>query len=277
MRDHTPSAPQQRQTRAWAKPMRSYRLRGRPLTVAQQESFDRLGEWAFPVAPAAEPVAPIASRHELPETSGEWNTRAAVGGTDDGSDGPIVDLPALFGSDGRFVMEIGFGMAEATIAMASAQPDDRLIAVDVHRPGLSALLKGIADRSLTNVRVAHGDAVEILQRQIAPGALDEIRVYFPDPWPKTGHHRRRLVNAEFVALAARRLGRGGRLHLATDWEHYATVMRGLIDDEPLLTNTADRPDGFVDRPAHRPMTRFEEIGLAKGHAVFDLIAERTIR
>jgi len=258
-------------SRAWAKPLRSYRLRGRPLTPAQQAAFNTLDRWGFPVVAAAAPVAPISSYREEKITGGEWNTRAPVATeADDG----VVDLGALFGRSGEVAMEIGFGMGEATIAMARAQPEVDLIAVDVHRPGIAALLKGVADYGLTNVRVAHGDAAEILTRQIEPGSLSEVRVYFPDPWPKADHHRRRLVNAEFVSLVASRLRIGGRLHLATDWEHYAHAMRSAIAGEPLLENESSDGSGFVARPRLRPMTRFEQMGLEKGHSVFDLYATR---
>lgn len=254
---------------AWAKPLRSYRLRGRPLTEAQQAAYGTLPQWGFPVDAAAAPVAAIASRDD------DASVSDPAGGGVSHPEQP-VDLAELFGrmEPRPVAVEIGFGMAETTLAMAIAQPEVDLIAVDVHRPGVAVLLKGIAEHRLTNIRVARGDAVEILSRQIAPGALDEVRVFFPDPWPKAHHHRRRLVNAEFAALVASRMRIGGRLHLATDWEHYAQQMRTVIAAEPSLDNTADTPEGFVPRPAHRPVTRFEEIGMAKGHEVFDLVAVR---
>ena len=261
----SPSGP----ARAWAKPLRSYRLRGRSLTPALQAAFDTLDNWAFPVTPAAAPIAPIASYHDDAISGGDWNTRAQVESAAD-----FVDLPGLFGRDGEVAMEIGFGMAEATIEMARAQPEVDLIAVEVHRPGIASLLRGIAQWSLTNVRVAHGDAVEILTRQIAPATLGEVRVFFPDPWPKAGHHRRRLVDAEFVALVASRLHPGGRLHIATDWEHYAHAARHAIAAEASLRTLSSSASGFVERPAYRPMTRFERRGIAKGHGVWDLIAVR---
>lgn len=183
-----------------------------------------------------------------------------------------VDLPALFGRTAPVVLEIGFGMGEATAAMAVADPSRDLLAVDVHTPGVGALLHLVGDLGLTHVRVARGDALVLLRDMLGPASLDEIRVFFPDPWPKQRHHKRRLVRPGFAALAASRLVPGGRLHLATDWDPYALQMLGVVDAEPLLHNLHDGP---APRPAHRPLTRFERHGLAKGHHVTDVIVVRT--
>jgi tRNA (guanine-N7-)-methyltransferase len=186
-------------------------------------------------------------------------------------DGRTLDLARLFGNDLPVVMEIGFGTGEATAAMASADPATNLLAVDVHTPGFGRLLQRIGVERLDNVRVASGDAVELLRDMLGPGSLAGIRIYFPDPWPKARHHKRRLVQRGFVALAVSRLAPGGELHLATDWADYADQMRAVLDAEPLLEK---RFDGTEPRPSRRPMTRFERAGLAKGHAVVDLVYDR---
>nr|WP_234347779.1 tRNA (guanosine(46)-N7)-methyltransferase TrmB [Streptomyces specialis] len=180
-----------------------------------------------------------------------------------------LDLGALF--DGLpVVLEIGFGMGEATAEMAAADPGTGILATDVHTPGQGNLLRLAEQRGLTNVRVANGDAVILLREMIAPGALAGVRVFFPDPWPKKRHHKRRLVQPEFVELVASRLAPGGFLHCATDWEPYAEWMLEVLSAGSSFTNTADG-GGFARRPADRPLTRFERQGLAKGHVVRDLV------
>lgn len=182
-----------------------------------------------------------------------------------------LDLEAVFGRRAGVVLDIGFGMGEATVAMAAADPGRDVLAVEVHTPGAGALLRDVAAAGLTNIRVVVGDARLVLAGMLTPGCLEEVRVYFPDPWPKSRHHKRRLVTADFARLAATRLRPGGRLHLATDWADYADQMRGVIASEPLLDN---RSGGFVERPVARPVTRFERQGLARGHATFDIVAVR---
>ena len=169
------------------------------------------------------------------------------------------------------VLEIGFGLGEAALALALAEPGRDLLAVDVHAPGAGALLRDAAAHGLTNLRIVLGDAVPVLRDLIGPGALDEVRVFFPDPWPKSRHHKRRLVTPGFVRLVASRLAGGGHLYLATDWVDYAAEMLAAIDGEPLL----DNPFGtFAPRPAWRPVTRFEQRGLDAGRRVVDIVAER---
>jgi tRNA (guanine-N7-)-methyltransferase len=182
-----------------------------------------------------------------------------------------LDLAGIFGRTAPVVLEIGFGMGEATAAMAAADPGRDILAVDVHTPGAGALLQRLDDAGTTNVRVVLGDAVDVLRLMLALASLDEIRVFFPDPWPKARHIKRRLVGPSFAALAADRLRPGGRLHLATDWSPYADQMLDVVSGEPALVNEFA---GFAPRPADRPQTRFERIGLARGHQVFDVIAHR---
>ena len=182
-------------------------------------------------------------------------------------DGGMLDLAGLFGRTAPVVLEVGCGDGEATAALAAAEPDRDVLAVDVHTPGLGALLRRVHAAGLTNVRVAEGDALVVLQRMLAPGALDEVRVLFPDPWPKSRHHKRRLVTPAFADLVASRLAPGGRLHVATDWPHYAEqVCQAVAACEHL-------DGGPVPRPP-RPATRFERRARREGRAVVDVVAVR---
>ena len=183
------------------------------------------------------------------------------------------DLHALFGHDAPCVMEIGFGNGDALLHAAAADPARDYLGIEVHAPGVGRALTGIEHAQLHNVRIYRHDALEVLQHEIGQGALDEVRIYFPDPWHKKRHHKRRLVNAETCALVADRLRIGGLLHLATDWEPYAEQMWDVLDAEPALCNCAGKR-GSVPRPDWRPQTRFEHRGIKLGHGVFDLIYER---
>ncbi|MEV6028993.1 tRNA (guanosine(46)-N7)-methyltransferase TrmB [Streptomyces sp. NPDC052036] len=184
-----------------------------------------------------------------------------------------VDLTELFGNPRPVVLEIGFGMGEATARMAADDPGTNILAVDVHTPGQGNLL-ALAERNhLTNLRVANGDAIILLREMLAPDALDGLRVYFPDPWPKKRHQKRRLIQPEFLSLAAARLKPGALVHCATDWEPYAEQMLEVLTAHPGLENT--QPEGgYAPRPAFRPLTRFEGQGLDKGHVVNDLLFRR---
>lgn len=179
-----------------------------------------------------------------------------------------VDLECVFGRAGKKVLEIGFGMGETTASIAAAHPEHDYLGIEVHTPGVGSLLKLIEARGLTNLRILQHDAVEVLREMIAPGALDGVHVFFPDPWPKKRHHKRRLVQADFVALLASRLKPGAYLHLATDWQEYAEQMLAVLDAEPQLQNTAA---GFAPRPSYRPQTKFETRGLKLGHGVWDIV------
>jgi tRNA (guanine-N7-)-methyltransferase len=182
-----------------------------------------------------------------------------------------LEPAASFGRQAPLVLDIGFGTGEATLAMAEADPARDVLAVEVHRPGAGSLLAALEGTGTTNVRVLIGDARAVLT-SLRPGALDEVRVFFPDPWPKSSHHKRRLLDAATVHLVASRLRAGGRLHLATDWTPYAERVRSVVAAEPLLRNVSDT--GYVPRPKSRPHTRFERRGLARGHDITDLVAER---
>ncbi|MDX6206637.1 MAG: tRNA (guanine-N7-)-methyltransferase [Frankiales bacterium] len=183
----------------------------------------------------------------------------------------LIDPVVLFGRAAPLAFEIGFGMGETTVALAAQQPDVDVIAIDVHTPGAGALLRALSAEGLTNVRVAVGDALEVLRGMVPYGSLDEIRLFFPDPWPKTKHFKRRLFNGSFASLAVSRLKPGGIVHVATDWGPYAEQVLEVIDAEPLLVNDFA---GCAPRPEHRPVTRFEQQGLTKGHQVFDIVARR---
>lgn len=182
------------------------------------------------------------------------------------------DPPAWFGRTAPLVLEIGPGMGESTAALAAARPDVDHVAVEVFEPGLAQLLMRMADAGLTNLALLRGDAVALLRERVPEASLDGIRIFFPDPWPKRRHRKRRLVQPPFAALAASRLRPGGTLHMATDWADYADQMRRVADAEPLLENTA--PGGWAPRPSWRPVTKFERRAHAEGREVRDLVYRR---
>jgi tRNA (guanine-N7-)-methyltransferase len=180
----------------------------------------------------------------------------------------VLRLDELFGRRAPKILEIGFGMGETTAAIAQAHPENDYLGIEVHSPGVGALLKRIAELGLANVRIVQHDAVEVVRHMMAPATLDGVHIFFPDPWPKKRHHKRRLVQAEFLALLASRMKAGAYLHVATDWEDYALQMLEVLSAEPALKNTAAQ---FAERPATRPETKFEARGLRLGHRVWDLV------
>ncbi len=182
-----------------------------------------------------------------------------------------IDARAIFGRVAPLVLEIGSGMGETTAAIARAQPESDFIAIEVHGPGVGSLLNRIEADRIANLRVIRHDAVEVLEHMVADASLAGMHLFFPDPWPKKRHHKRRLVQPAFAALAARKLAPGGYLHAATDWPDYAAQMLAVFSAEPLLANLAG---GYAPRPAHRPLTKFERRGLGLGHAVHDLLFRR---
>lgn len=213
--------------------IRSFVKRAGRITVAQQRA-----------------LAELLPRFELP-----WSAAPA-------------DLAALFGRRAPLEVEIGFGAGEALLARAQAAPDVDHLGIEVHRPGVGRLLLGIEQLGLRNVRVSCHDAVEVLRDQLAPASLARVVLQFPDPWPKSRHHKRRIVQPAFAALVASRLAPGGSFQLATDWEPYAEAMRAVLDAEPALRSAS--PGGYAPRPGDRPLTRFERRGERLGHAVYDL-------
>ena len=186
-----------------------------------------------------------------------------------------MDLDPWFGRTAPVVLEIGSGTGETTARLASAAPDVNHLAAEVYPAGLGQLMLWAERYDLRNLRLIDGDAVDLLRDQLAPGSLAGVRIYFPDPWPKKRHHKRRLVKPDFVALVASRLAPGGTLHLATDWEHYADQMLQVCSAEPLLRNCfASFPGGWAPRPDWRPVTKFESRAQAEGRSCRDLIFER---
>ena len=185
-----------------------------------------------------------------------------------------LDLPAQFGRQAPVVLEIGFGMGDATAAIAQAQPQTDFLGVEVHTPGVGALLKRIGELGLTNLRVIQHDAVDVLLNMIAPDSLAGVHVFFPDPWHKKKHHKRRLIQPPFVALLAGRIAPGGYLHCATDWQPYAEQMLDVLSGQAGLCNEAAN---YAPRPPHRPLTKFENRGLRLGHGVWDLVFRKSAR
>lgn len=226
------------QTGAGKRPIRTYVIRGGRLTAGQARALEEL--WPrFGVEPGETPL----------------------------------DFESLFGRRAPVIVEIGFGNGEATWRTAQAYPDQDFLGIEVHPPGVGRLLLALEEHAITNVRIAREDAVEFMRDHIPPGALAGIRIYFPDPWPKKRHHKRRIVQPEFVAQLAGVLEPGGVLHLATDWAPYAEHMTEVLRASPEFRNLAASGE-YCQRPEWRPETRYERRGLNLGHRVFDLLYER---
>lgn len=184
----------------------------------------------------------------------------------------LLDVEQAFGRKAPLVLEIGFGMGEATAHIAALRPGDDFLCCEVHSPGVGALLKRIEERGLTNIRIVQHDAVEVLDHILGEGSLAGVHIFFPDPWHKKRHHKRRLVQPPLVAKLASRLAPGGYIHCATDWEEYAQQMLEVLGAEPALRNTAE---GYAPKPDYRPLTKFENRGLKLGHGVWDLVFLKT--
>jgi tRNA (guanine-N7-)-methyltransferase len=221
------------------RPIRSFVLRAGRTGPGQQRALDELGpRYVLPIQAAA------------------------------------LDFGTAFGRQAPVVLEIGFGMGDATAAFAAAHPDLDVLGVEVHTPGVGALLKRIGEAGLGNVRIVQHDAVEVLQQMIAPASLAAVHVWFPDPWHKARHHKRRLIQPAFVELLASRLLPGGYVHCATDWQPYAEQMLQVLSAAPTLANRA--ADGaYLPQPPWRPGTKFEARGQRLGHGVWDLVFTRT--
>jgi len=184
-----------------------------------------------------------------------------------------LNLAQVFGNDHPVVLEIGFGMGKSLVEMATHQPETNFIGIEVHKPGVGACLADAQEARIENLRLFEHDAVEVLQHCIADQALQRVQLYFPDPWHKTRHHKRRIVQAEFVQSLRSKLAIGGTFHMATDWEPYAQHMLEVMQDAEGFSNTAQHD--YVERPQYRPITKFEVRGQKLGHGVWDLIFERT--
>ena len=227
------------------------------------------------VPPPSNPHGPIRSYVVRPGRMGSGQTRALA------EFGPRFVLPftaapldtaTLFGRQAPLVLEIGFGMGDATASVAAAQPQTDFIGVEVHPPGVGALLKRMGADGLANLRIIQHDAVPVLQDMLAPHSLAGIHIWFPDPWHKKRHHKRRLIQPPLVALLASRIAPGGYLHCATDWQPYAEQMLEVLRAEPTLVNTVE---SYAAKPDWRPLTKFENRGLKLGHGVWDLLFTRT--
>ncbi|GHD35107.1 tRNA (guanosine(46)-N7)-methyltransferase TrmB [Parahalioglobus pacificus] len=189
-------------------------------------------------------------------------------------DGKRLNIDEAFGRSGRRVLEIGFGMGQSLVEMAAADSEANFIGIEVHRPGVGKLLHGMEEQGVSNIRVYCHDAVEVLEHCIASDSLDCVQIFFPDPWHKKRHHKRRLIQPAFVELLRSRLRVGGVLHLATDWENYAEQMMEVLSDAPGFENTAGAGH-YAPRPESRPLTKFERRGERLGHGVWDLLFTRT--
>jgi len=188
-------------------------------------------------------------------------------------DNTLLDFTQVFNRDAPTIVEIGFGMGKSLAEMAEANPDQNYIGIDVHRPGVGALLRLIAEKGLTNVRVFNHDAIEVLEQCIPKNSLAGLYLFFPDPWHKTRHHKRRILQPEFAQSIAQHLKIGGHFHMATDWENYAEHMMEVMSQAPNYRNTAGE-NAYMPRPDYRPLTKFEQRGQRLGHGVWDLIFER---
>jgi len=183
----------------------------------------------------------------------------------------LLDLDQVFGRSAPRFLEIGFGMGETTAAIAQAHSQYDYLAIEVHTPGVGSLLKQIEELGLTNIRIIQHDVVEVLQQMLPSDCFDGVHIFFPDPWPKARHHKRRLIQPEFVGLLCRHLKRSGSIHAATDWENYACQILEVLSNEPQLANTAV---DYAPRPEYRPLTKFEQRGLRLGHGVWDLVFQK---
>jgi tRNA (guanine-N7-)-methyltransferase len=183
----------------------------------------------------------------------------------------VADPNDFFGRAAPTILEIGTGMGETTAHIAGLMPDKNFIGVEVHMPGIGSLLKLIDEHGLQNLRLIQHDAVEVVTHMIPPASLAGVHIFFPDPWHKARHQKRRLIQAGFVELLTSRIAVGGYLHCATDWEDYASQMLSVLSSEPSLINTAE---AYAERPSYRPVTKFERRGLRLGHGVWDLVFRR---
>ncbi|MHB0984506.1 MAG: tRNA (guanosine(46)-N7)-methyltransferase TrmB [Sulfuricella sp.] len=180
----------------------------------------------------------------------------------------LLDLDAAFGRSAPKILEIGFGMGDSTATIAAAHPQNDYLGIEVHGPGVGSLLNQIEALGLTNLRVIQHDAVEVLKHMVAPNSLDGVHIFFPDPWHKKRHHKRRLIQPELVALLCEKLKSGGYLHAATDWQEYAAHILAVLTDETRLANTAA---DYALKPDYRPLTKFEQRGIRLGHGVWDIV------
>lgn len=220
------------------RPIRSFVRRESRLTTAQKRALDNL-----------------AVRYFIPENNHK------------------LDFDSLFGRHARTVLEIGFGDGKSLAAMAQAQPETNFLGIEVHRPGIGSLLQALEVAGLTNVRISNRDAIVVIKNQINDNSLDAVHLFFPDPWPKKRHHKRRIVSQAFLSEIARVLRPAGLLHMATDWQDYAAHMMQELGRHELFQNTTGENE-YSEKPDYRPETKFERRGLKLGHKVRDLVFKR---
>ena len=258
-----------------------------PLTGALISGFVSSGREAEPAFPSAQEQGGALAGVAFPKTIKSYVRRA--GRTTTGQAKAFEDLgprflldytaaplaaEAVFGRSGPLILEIGFGMGEATAHIAGVRSADNFLCCEVHEPGVGALLKRIGEQGLSNIRILQHDAVEVIDQMLPEQSLDGVHIFFPDPWHKKKHNKRRLIQAPLVAKLARRLRSGGYIHCATDWQPYAQQMLEVLGAEALLANRSMHADGYSDKPEYRPLTKFENRGLKLGHGVWDLVFER---
>ena len=185
----------------------------------------------------------------------------------------LIDLNKTFDRvDSEKILEIGFGMGESTAKIAQTLADKDFLAVEVHSPGVGSLLKQMQEQNITNIRIIQHDAVEVLRCMLADNSLDGVHIFFPDPWHKKRHHKRRLIQAEFISLLCTKLKQGAYIHVATDWQAYAEWVLDVLNATPELKNTTN---GYAEKPSYRPLTKFENRGIQLGHGVWDLVFRKS--
>ena len=221
---------------AYPKTIKSYVRRAGRTTTGQAKAFEELGP-RFPL-----------QYHKAP-----------------------LDAAAVYGREGKLILEIGFGMGEATAHIARVRPDDNFLCCEVHEPGVGALLKRIGEQEIENIRILQHDAVEVIDNMLPEASIDGVHIFFPDPWHKKKHNKRRLIQSPLIAKLAARIKPGGYIHCATDWEPYAVQILEVLNAEPTLQNTAD---SYAEKPDYRPLTKFENRGIRLGHGVWDLVFRR---
>ena len=236
-------------------------------------------ESSFPLPPAG--VSHPRSIRSFVRRTGRTTVGQAKAFTDVGPlfllpyTGAAIDFDAVFDRAAPTVLEIGFGMGEATAHIAALMPEKNFLCCEVHTPGVGALLKRIDEQGLANIRIVQHDAVEVIDHMLWPGSLDGVHIFFPDPWHKKKHNKRRLIQPPLVATLAARLKPGGYLHCATDWQPYAEQILEVLSGQPLLKNTADAASGgYAPKPDYRPLTKFENRGIRLGHGVWDVVFTR---
>ena len=240
------------------RPIRSFVLRTGRTTVGQAKALEDMGpQYILPYQPSAMNLE--AARAIVQLASGLNDAQSTQ------STPPSIT---------QTIFEIGFGMGEATAHIAKLMPHALYIGCEVHPPGVGALLKRIGDEHIRNIRIIQHDAVEVLTHMLPPASLDGVHIFFPDPWHKKRHNKRRLIQSPLTALLASRIKPGGYIHCATDWQHYAEQILQVLTDEPSLVNTATGADGYAVKPDYRPLTKFENRGIKLGHGVWDLVFRR---